>query len=255
MSESCEIVWFLAGKTMSERPEEGNQPVGDEALLHRYGGVRIVTGALGTEMRWATFAPCIASLTFASEMLSDFATPYVLRYFLYGWFEEDFDTASRARRRIFDIMKRSDIHLMRRVFIRSFEPVVARMPLLLHNTWIDGQADPESSVDCIYEPSSGRFHVERIGAASSLARHWGMAPVSYPCSTSNSYGRAVSEAYTDVLRSGRPRYDHVYAAMQKVDGTVVWAPYQRIILPLLRSRGRPGVTVVTESAKVGFTIV
>lgn len=255
MAISSETIWSLNGRVMHERPEHDGAPVQDEPLIHRYGAVRITTGVLGTEVRWATFSPCFASLIHVSELIGDLTGPFMLRYFLSGWFEELYDSAGAARQRIIDILARGDIHLMRRVFIRAFEPVVAKMPPLLQDVWIDGQADGEYSVDCVYEGSSGRFRVERIGELSSLAKFWGPAPVSYPCSNSNSYGRAVSEAYAEVVRNGRPRYDHIYASMQTPDGSLIWAPYQRVILPLKRQRGQAGVAVVTESATVGFTIV
>lgn len=255
MSEQSKVIWILRGQIMKERPEEGGLPVGDEALLHRHGAVRVTAGPLGTEVRWATFSPCFLSIIYVSELLADLPEPYMLRYFLSGWFEERFDKISGTRLRIRDIVARGDIHLMRRIFIKAFEPVVSDMPPLLRDVWIDGQADPDYSVDCVYEGSSGRFRVERIGPSSNLARLWGLAPVSYPCANGTSYGRAVSAAYADVIRSGRPHYDHVYAAMQTPDSSVIWIPYQRVILPLLRSRQQPGVSVVTEGAKVGFTIV
>ena len=255
MPVDTETTWIISGQMMRERPEQGGLPAGDEALIHRYGALRVTSGPLGTEVRWATFTPCFASVIYVSSILCDLTAPIMLRYFLSGWFEELYQSAAEAGQRMLEVVVRGEIHLMRRVFIRAFEPVVADMPKLLHDVWIDGKADPDHSVDCIYEGSSGRFRVERIGPLSNLARLWGLAPVSYPCSNGNSYGRAVSEAYAEVMRSGRPHYDHVYAAMQTPDGNSVWIPYQRVILPMPRARGQTGVSVVTEGARVGFTIV
>lgn len=255
MSAHSEVIWILKGQIMKERPEEGGIPVGDEALLHRHGAVRVAAGPPGTEVRWATFSPCFLSIIYVSELLADLPEPYMLRYFLSGWFEERFDRISGARRRIGDLVARGDIHLMHRIFIKAFEPVVSDMPPLLRDVWIDGQADPDHSVDCIYEGSSGRFRVGRIGPMSTIARLWGMAPVSYPCSNGNTYGRAVAEAYSEVLRSRRPRYDHVYAAMQTPDSDVIWIPYQRVIVPMSMPHGYCGVSVVTEVAKVGISII
>jgi hypothetical protein len=190
-----------------------------------------------------------------SDLLCDLPGPFMLRYFLSGWFEEQVETARDARRRILDIVARSDIHLMRRVFIRAFEPIVSTMPPVLRDVWIDGKADPERSIDCVYEGSSGRFRVERIGHQSTIAKLWGLAPVSYPCSNGNSYGRAVAQAYSEVLRNRRPHYDQVYAAMQTPDADVIWIPYHRVIMPMPQGQSHCGVSVVTEVAKVGISII
>jgi len=78
-------------------------------------------------------------------------------------------------------------------------------------------------------------------------------PVSYPCLIGHSYDEAVSRAYPEVMRSGEPHYDHIYAAMASARGDVVWVPYQRVVLPLSGGRSRKGVRVVTELAEVDIS--
>ncbi len=92
--------------------------------------------------------------------------------------------------------------------------------------WHDHTISPENSVDCVYEEQSRKFRVDRIGAQSTIAKLYGMSPVSYACKSGNSYDEVVSEAYTHVLRSGKPRYDHVLAALRMPDNVVRWVPYQ-----------------------------
>src|SRR5437763_2195760 len=110
MSVQSEVTWVLRGQIMSERPEEGGLRIGDELLLHRHGAVRVMSGPLGTEIRWATFAPCFSSIMYVSDLMCDLPGPFMLRYFLSGWFEERVESLSEARRRIHDIVARADIH-------------------------------------------------------------------------------------------------------------------------------------------------
>jgi hypothetical protein len=245
--------WIDQGKPLGTRPprELGS----DDDLMHRRGMVRVVTGPEGTEVRWSAFAPGFAALFYVAEWLSDLPGPYMLRYFLAGWFEEGLETAAAASRRILEIVHRSDVHLVRRAFVREFDPGAKLLPPLLQEALIDGAAKPEFSVDCSYEESSGRFKVDRIGPKSTIARLWGLTPVSYPCLAGGSYDRIVSAAYADVLRDGRPRYDHVYAAMVTPESTVVWIPYQRVITPKHRDASRRSVSIVTEIAKVDIQII
>lgn len=252
---TAEVFWIEHGRRGAGRPGNLGECLDDNHLLHRAGCVRVVTGELGTEIRWSVFSPCFASLYFAAETLLDLPGPYILRYFLVGWFEETYDEASTAQARIHEIIARGDIHLMQRVFVREFDPSGHAMPSLLQDTWMDGAATPDYSVDCVYEESSGRFRVARIGPKSTIARLWGLEPVSYPCINGGSYDRTVSAAYNDVLKSGRPRYDHVYAAMKTPDESVMWIPYQRVIMPKHLAAGRRAVSIVTEIAKVDIHIV
>jgi hypothetical protein len=251
----ADIQWIYQGRPLGERPRDGDVPMDDRELLDRVGAVRVVSGELGTEIRWSVLSPCFASLFHVSEMLLDLPAPYMLRYFLAGWFEEQYQTGVEARRRIVDLVWRGDIHLTANVFVREFEPGNRKMPDLLRHVWMDGNAMPDYSVDCVYEESSGRFRVDRIGPKSTIARLWGVTPASYPCLNGGSYDRTVGAAYGEVLKQGRPRYDHVYAAMRTPDDTIVWIPYQRVIVPKRFTAAARAVSVVTEICKVDIDIV
>lgn len=250
-----QIYWIDKGTLARDRPQFAAGAESDDALMHRYGCVRVSTGELGTEIRWSVFAPNFASLYFAAEFLTGLRGPFMLRYFLAGWFEEICETAAAARRRIGDILSKSDLHLVKRAFVREADPNGKAMPPLLQHAWLDGAITADYSVDCVYEESSGRFRVDRIGPRSTIARLWGLTPASYPCMNGGSYDRIVSAAYSDVLKAGRPRYDHVYAAMLTPDDTVTWIPYQRVIMPMHASDKRRAVTIVTEIANVDIRIV
>ena len=101
---------------------------GERRRLQRLGFVRVVSGPTGTEIKWATLSPCQASLFFVSDWLTELAAPYVLRYYLAGWFEESFHGSGDAGARIVEIIARGDIHLMWRVFVQRSDPSPGGMP-------------------------------------------------------------------------------------------------------------------------------
>jgi hypothetical protein len=245
--------WVYRGEVLAERPHRHDGD--DDALLHGEGLVRVTSSSAGTEIKWSVISPSFASLFHAACAIRDLQGPYMLRYFLAGWFEENFDNSSEAAERIYEIVAKSDIHLVRRAFVREFNPSDKQIPSLLKDTLIDGAAETDFSVDCIYEESSGRFRVDWIGPKSTIAKLWGMAPVSYPCQAGGSSDRIVSAAYIDVLKAGRPRYDHVYAAMVTPESDVIWIPYHRVIIPKRATGARRGVSIVSEIAKVDIQIV
>ncbi|MBM3519367.1 MAG: hypothetical protein FJX63_01115 [Alphaproteobacteria bacterium] len=232
-----------------------DQDAGEWQSLQRRGLVRVVSGPVGTEIKWATFSPCLASLFFISDWLSDLPAPYMLRYFLAGWFEEEFRAPEEAHDRIIDIIARSDIHLMRRVFVQQGDPARNGMPASLRCAWGGRDEALDRSVDCRYDEAVGQFRVIRVGRQSTIAKLWGTEPSTYPCANGGIYDRAVGAAYWDVVQTGAPRYDHVYAAMRMPAGELVWIPYQRVILPGEWQRGTRAVRVLTEIAKVDISII
>lgn len=121
---------------------------------------------------------------------------------------------------------------------------------LMGDVIADGTAPPDYCVDCVYDPSTSRFFVERIGPESSLAKLYGLSPTSYPALTGHSYDHIVSQAYKRVMNREKSVYDHVMAVFP-VGGTMnKWMGYQRVILPHMFPDGRRGVSVVTDFADV-----
>ena len=64
--------------------------------------------------------------------------------------------------------------------------------------------EPDFAVYCIYDSATGKFQVERGGPKSTIARLWGMSPVSYPCLTGHSYYQMVSRAYPKLPHTFTP---------------------------------------------------
>lgn len=243
------VHWISNGRTCPA-PGEVSSPAGERQALQRQGFVKIVENEAGTTLRWSMFAANWSSLFFVAEWVHGATGPFHLQYYSAGWFNERFDHAHAAAERIRHLIQKSDVHLSQTVYIRSAPEDRRDVPDLLRQALRDKVADEECSIDCTYDPSSQRFRVARVGRHSTIAKLWGVNPVSYPCLTGHSYDHAVSRAYPQVSRSGEPHYDHIYAAMASANGDVVWVPYQRVVLPLNMGRNRKAVRVVTELAKV-----
>jgi len=222
-------------------------------LLHRHGYVKIVQDENGTTLRWAMFAANWASLYFATEWVHCSQGPFHLQYYSAGWFNERYDTSAEAAERIAQLIHKSDIHLSRTVYIHEASGNRNDMPQLLKSALDEHRVDEEHSIDCVYDNSSHRFRVARVGAQSLIAQVYGLSPVSYPCLTGHSYDQAVSQIYPKVIQSSEPHYDHIYAAMSSPVGDVFWVPYQRVVLPLKTPRSKRGVRVVTELTKVDIS--
>ena len=246
------VLWLSNGR-FRPAPEVTTPPTGERHLLQRHGFVKIVEEDSGTTLRWSMFSANWSSLFFLAEWVHGARAPFHLQYYSAGWFNERFDLAHAAADRIRQLIHKSDVHLSQTVYIRNAPDAGKDVPDLLQRALRDNAADEDNSIDCTYDPSSQRYRVSRVGRLSTIARLWGVNPVSYPCLTGHSYDHAVSRVYPEVNRSGEPHHDHIYAAMAAANGDVVWVPYQRVVLPLNISRSRKGVRIVTELAKVDIS--
>lgn len=247
--------WIAGGRKL---PNSSIEHILDDVEAERFnhdGAVRVTTGALGTEIKWSVFSPCFASLFYVLEWLPAASLPIVLRFYLSGWFEESCLTVDQAINRIEQVIAKSELHLTRRTFVEEFDPKGKMLPPILQKTWTDHTVSPENSIDCVYEEQSRKFRVDRIGSQSTIAKLYGMSPVSYACKSGNSYDEVVSEGYSQVLRSGKPRYDHVLAALRMPDNVVRWVPYQRVVVPRQNSVHSLSVSVVAEIAKIEINLI
>jgi hypothetical protein len=249
------VHWVANGKIQDLPLSNSGQGPDERALIHREGYVKIVESETGTTLRWAMFSANWASLYFVAEWLHSAMEPFQLQYYSAGWFNERYDHAWEAADRIHHLINKSDVHLSQTVYIQDVPEDREDVPALLKQALTDNAMDEDHSIDCIYDSTSHRFHVARVGKESSIARVYGLSPVSYPCLTGHSYDQAVSRIYPQVIQSGEPHYDHIYAAMSSPNGEVFWIPYQRVVLPLKIGRNKRGVRVVTEVTKVDISIL
>lgn len=252
---TSQVSWIARGRIAAPPADDGAETSSEDHRLQWEGMVKITQGLDGTEIKWSVFSGNWASLYFVLEWIETYPAPLTLKYFLLGWFEERIATAHEARQRIETIVAKSDIHLTQRTFVRDADPGRKDIPPLLRNALVDKTALPDHSVDCIYDNDQNRFRVERIGSKTPIAKIFGFHPVSYPCINGLSYDQMVSAAYGKVVATGQPHYDHVVAAMTTPHGSVVWIPYQRVILPHKRQDGGKGVSVVSQVARVDIMII
>jgi hypothetical protein len=248
-------LWLQSGRFVPRPVTADGRMIPEAEALGRMGYVKLSVGRDATEIRWMTLAANWASLHFVKEWVGETPGPYILRYFVSGWFSETIRDASQAALRIDEIMAKSDIHLISRVYLREVDLNNAAIPQTIMKTLDENMAPPDFSVDCVLDEAAGRFRVERIGPKSAIARLWGLSPVSFPCINGGSYDFAVSQAYQKVLKTGSPHYDHVLAAMVRPDGEPVWVPYQRLVMLNSNRPGKRKVTVVSELAPVNITLV
>jgi hypothetical protein len=227
----------------------------DEDRLLKSGSVRLTTGELGTEVKWTVQSPCIYSLLQTLQWLPAARSPYVLRFFAVGWFEEVYRDASSAVTRIEQVLARGDRHFTSRVFIREAAPDSLLMPQAVKDALAGEGSTREFAVDCVFDEISKAFKVERIGPRSAIGQVWGTFTSSHPCQSEGSYGDPVNATYEDVLKSNRPRYDHVLAALRLPDNALHWVPYHRVVLPRLSNNGPPRVTVVSQIARVDIRVL
>jgi hypothetical protein len=248
--------WISKGRLIPYPDQELAACKTELATLDKHGFVKVTVDEDGATVKWHSFGANWASLYFAKEWIGTFKGPYKLKFYFSGWFTETHADPAVARNRIDALIAKSDLHLSSRVYVQSFALENRPLPASLRHVLETGMPEAERSIDCSIDEASGRVKVERIGSNSVIAQLWGMSPVSSPCLSGTSYDKAVSAAYLHVLKTGLPHYDHIYAAMTGPDGEVNWIPYQRIVTPGPKRRGKGRlVTVVSEITPVEIAVV
>lgn len=248
--------WYSNGVSFREVVTEAVELWDPWQKFSREGQVRVTTGPHGSEVKWVLDAPNVTNLSAVCLNLTDFPTPFILRYFVAGWFEEILETAERAVHRIQDLMLRGDRFLGRRTFIKECEPSSETMPTVLLETWQSGVPPEDSLIECTYDPGVQHFVVEKVGARSPIGRIWGTGPTSGPCVPIGAFDASVSRSYEQVITQGKPRYDEIVAAFLFPDNTVRWVPYHRLVMPVTSFGGNSKrVWVIAEIAKVSFEVI
>jgi hypothetical protein len=227
----------------------------DEDRLYRSGSVRITTGDLGSEIKWVVNSPCVRSIFKAIEWVSTAKAPYILRFFAIGWFEEIYNHPENVIRRLEEVLARGDRHFTSRIFVKEQPTDSPDLPEVLRAKLLNQAPVDDYAVECSFDAESHMFKVERVGAKSAIGRVWGTYTSSHPCQSAGTYGDTVNATYEDVINSGTQRYDHVLAALRLPDNAVHWVPYHRVISPKDFAKGKPGVEVVSQIARVDITVL
>jgi hypothetical protein len=219
------------------------------------GHVRLTTSDLGTEIKWSVLSPCLSSLFFINDWLIVATGRFVLRFYASGWFEEFYETYNDVNRRLDEIILRGDRHFTSRTFVQEVEPTLPNLTPLLHDCLTKRVELEEYAIECAYEDNSRQFVVEKVGRKSPIGKFYGTYLSSFPCLQNGSYNDTVSQAYLQVINSGKPRCDHVMAAFRLPDNQVHWVPYQRLILPKLGHSSYPKVSVISEISPISFNVI
>ena len=150
---------------------------------------------------------------------------------------------------------KSICHFTARTLVKQFEIDEKPLPGLLTECINKPATASDYAVECSFEGNTEQFTVKKIGSKSVINQVWGPFPSSFPCQSTSQYGQVVSEAYREVLNTGRPRYDHVLAAMRMPDNVLFWVPYHRLVLPKTSHNGDPSVLVISELNQVDITLI
>ena len=248
--------WISKGCLVPKPELEDGKTLPERILLDRNNLVKVTVNGGGATIKWHAFGANWASLFFAKEWIGTFPGPYTLNYYMSGWFTETIAHPVDARDRIDQLIAKSDLHLSSRIYTKVFDPKCCTLPAVIRATLEAGVASLDTSIDCLLDVETGRVKVERIGASSAIAKLWGLSPVSTPCLSGTNYDKVTTVGYVEALRTGRPHYDHIYAAMMGRDGEIAWIPYQRIVMPHAKGRGRwRKVSVVSEITPVEIAVV
>jgi hypothetical protein len=237
----------LSDSAVLSAPEEKNR--------FNAGGVRITTGSLGTELKWYVQSPCFSSLFTVLSWIAGAQLPVVLRFYAAGWFEEFHQTHAGAERRLEDIISRGDRHFTAKTMVKQFELKGKSLPGLLSECINTPKVAEDYAIECLLEDSIEQFTVQKIGPKSVISQVWGPFRSSFPCQPTGAYGQVVSEAYHEVLTTGKPRYDHVLAAMRMPDNVLFWVPYHRLVMPKHDKSNTPSVLVVAELNQVDIQLI
>lgn len=248
--------WISKAKIIDRPMGPLGERLTDRQLLQQQELVKIEIANGRTTIKWVMFAANWSSLYFASSWLESLSGSVALNFFNSGWFEEKYDDAATARTRLEQLIPKSDVRFSSRTYTQTFDPKAQILPDMLQQAFSSGSVDPDQAVLCTIDTERKLTQVEQVGENSALAKVWGISPVSFPCLSGHSYDRVVSESYYEVVRTGRPVYDHVLAAMVHPGGDVRWFGYHRLIFPSkVRTKNFHMVEVACEVAKVDIPIL
>ena len=248
-------IWVNQGTFERVRADSEELTAAEERRRFDQGEVRLTSGEIGTEIKWHAQTPCIASLFVVSDWLLKAKAPFVLRFYISGWFEEFYQTAAEANDRLEAIISRGDRHFPVRTFVQQVDISKTILAPLLTDANDQRDKIDDVAVECVYNRENHRFNVASVGKRSLIAKVYGDIESSHPRQTTGSYSDAVNEGYLDVLQSGKPRADHVLAALRFPNNNVYWVPYHRLILPVIAHTKHEAVKVISQFGSVGFKVI
>ena len=248
-------IWITNGAAEKSKDATVELSVSDELKRFREGSVRVTTGSVGTEVKWHVQTPCFTSIFIVMDQLPKYQAPICLRFFISGWFEEFFQDAMQARKRLEEILARGDRHFPVKTFVEKVDSRPSMISNLIQNCLNTQQLPEDLTVECVFESNLERFNVNKVGSKSLMSKLYGVVENSFAYQNSTSFSDAVSQGYREVLETGKPRTDHVLAALRMANNEVHWVPYHRLIFPKLSHSSKPGVSIIADLGNISFKVI
>ncbi len=208
----------------------------------------------GTHIQWHLRHASWSSLFTTIAYLKTCPSPVHLEFYANGWLRETYTSSREAASRIDELVSKSDINLSRRAFVSEREVNKTEMPQLLQLALNEHRFMSDFRIDHRFDTGAETFYIEHVGSASALGKIMGKEWTDHAQgkwgTPDTGYDRQVMPPYFEVFESGKPRYDHVYAAITRPGRDPVWVPYRRLIVPSKCLNGKTGITVISELGDV-----
>ena len=245
-----------------------------DALYYRHLGlVRVAVYATEIVVQWDVSKVSDDALAAVIERFSNcrLDVSVHLRFFYFGWVEEQYSDLVALIERIQRIQQFRSISLIRSTYIhehdltdiKNWTKLVADGYQLWERT--GGRFDKASKDELgaylphllIFRPTphDDELVFSYIGSKSTMARVCGpewsasvhnMASDESMPPMNRQYDYQVSAAYRDVFKTGEPRYDHVRALLH-IDGSEpFWISYERLLTYSLIDDGKPAVVCLVN---------
>ncbi len=111
---------------------------------------------------------------------------------------------------------------------------------------------------------NGRMVYRHLGRDAALirvkGRTWAESVLGKSCGRAlqeTPAGGVLSDVYDEVMRRFEPRFDHIRACIPRADGEIEWVPYQRLLMPVLTTEGKPALvwlSVTTPEIRISIPV-
>lgn len=252
----AETTWWIDRGIIASLPKSAQQqPFAEFDLPFRvFCLVRVQISKHVTSIRWDVDHADNPSLDAAFGFIAGSTKPVRLEFFKDGWAFETYRDANEAAQRFGELreLRHAKLNRLAVTETRDADDVNAMSALLRRATQSTGADVEYQQLFYDYDEHLDDFILTMAGEGSGLAQTMGPEWVKEALGTGqcpnqhDDYDRTVIPAYFDVMESGRNHYDYVVAAVAPPGQEQLWAPYQRLIQPLLRDGVRTGVRVTCQ---------
>ena len=231
-----------------------------------YGIMRMVRVEFHSEtnhvdIRWNVRTVSPDALDAVSDYLYDVCRQFSvhLHFFIDGWCGERYEDARPAIERIQHLLKFYAIPLVDSFFMKSMDVdrganmtrlIQQGLDIFRKTKGVLSTSDFEALMPylLVYKPDAadGHLMIENAGHKSANAKVYGVSWAEqangtlYDRETPGAYySQRTSEAYSGVMESDEPRFDHIRAVIDRPDDEAMWASYQRLLFRGYLKNGAP----------------